>query len=124
MKDGHNTIREVVKLSSSSLQKSFSFIHKEDMESTVGLGEMRGWSREVCALMDARGTWRTLAARVDLNALVAWFDAQPSPTLTLLNHLKVFNKRSSLLLSQLTAIARYKAIYSRTSGRTLTFEKK
>ncbi|KAJ0178904.1 hypothetical protein K1T71_005679 [Dendrolimus kikuchii] len=61
----------------------------EEMESaSVGLGDMRSWAREVCALLDARGAWRALAARANLHALVAWFDAQPSPTLTLLNHLK------------------------------------
>ncbi|XP_075971520.1 nuclear factor NF-kappa-B family member relish [Anticarsia gemmatalis] len=54
----------------------------------LGLAELAQYAREVAALLDAAGAWRGLARRLRLDALLDWYAAQPSPTLTLLNHLK------------------------------------
>ncbi|CAH0702864.1 unnamed protein product [Spodoptera exigua] len=53
-----------------------------------GLQELNLYAREVSVLVDVSGAWRVLAQRLRLDSLMEWYAAQPSPTLTLLNHLK------------------------------------
>lgn len=63
-----------------------------DSEGASGKLEMKGgWVCEVCALLDGNGKWRPLAKRAnptDHLAQIAHLEAQPSPTLALLNHIK------------------------------------
>ncbi|KAJ8733352.1 hypothetical protein PYW08_001650 [Mythimna loreyi] len=54
----------------------------------IGLQDMNLYAREVSVLVDTAGAWRELAHRLNLDALLEWYAAQPSPTLTLLKHLK------------------------------------
>lgn len=54
----------------------------------MGIHDLSLYSREVSVLLDTTGAWRSLAKRLRLDALLEWYATQPSPTLTLLNHLK------------------------------------
>ncbi|KAJ8727515.1 hypothetical protein PYW07_001634 [Mythimna separata] len=54
----------------------------------IGLQDMNLYAREVSVLVDQAGVWRVLAQRLNLDTLLEWYAAQPSPTLTLLKHLK------------------------------------
>ncbi|PZC86585.1 hypothetical protein B5X24_HaOG206146 [Helicoverpa armigera] len=75
----------------------------------TGLAELSAYSREVAALVDGAAAWRELARRLRLDALLDWYAAQPSPTLTLLKHLKesrddISSKSLALILEDMGQI--------------------
>ncbi|XP_049870070.1 nuclear factor NF-kappa-B p100 subunit-like isoform X2 [Pectinophora gossypiella] len=52
------------------------------------LQELPLYIAEVSALLDARGAWRQLATKLQLDALLSWYGNTQSPTRTLLSHVK------------------------------------
>ncbi|CAK1545864.1 unnamed protein product [Leptosia nina] len=62
-----------------------------DEECTTELSELSSYIREVSAILDRSEGWRELAKRLHRDSLLRWYEATPSPTTTLLNHIKELN---------------------------------
>ncbi|NP_001095935.1 nuclear factor NF-kappa-B p110 subunit isoform 1 [Bombyx mori] len=62
----------------------------EETSGSTALDGMGQYLGEVSSLLDRSGSWQELAGRLRLDSLLSLYCAQPSPTHTLLLHLKVY----------------------------------
>ncbi|XP_069358194.1 nuclear factor NF-kappa-B p110 subunit [Maniola hyperantus] len=82
------------------------FESADEGESEGGLAELPLYVEELAAVLDERRAWRELARRLRKESLLAWYGATPSPTRTLLNHIKecddgITSKSLALLLDDI-----------------------
>ncbi|XP_045765576.1 uncharacterized protein LOC123867542 isoform X2 [Maniola jurtina] len=82
------------------------FESADEGEVEGALAELPLYVEELAALLDERRAWRELARRLSKESLLAWYGATPSPTRTLLNHIKecddsITSKSLALLLDDI-----------------------